>query len=294
MEETPAVITRTRATSRVITDRHVIAFALATSAIAHAAPPCGPAASVTGDPSVSHEIADTLRSRGIREPQPGCPAESARVERRGDGIEVWIVDPDGRTSERRVADLSTAAALIETFASQTALPGPAFAAAPRAQDPEQPRVLVRVHSAPPSVRGTIGIAAESSVANDGSIWAGARARACVKLGPTCVGGEARFASDVLVNGEAEQAEARRSAGDLQLIAEYPIVRDGWSVTPGVGVGVGWLRVRRDFMDSTGSDTVEIDAGGPRTSAHLTAAFPLGRSIVLTVGAAVDLLSLIHI
>jgi hypothetical protein len=263
---------------------------------AHAAP-CVPAVAVAGDPAMAAEVAETLDARGLAAPRAGCPVEQATLERAAGGILVTIVDVDGRRAERTVADTATAAALIESFAASELMPARtppsvrpvavAAAVVDARVDGELPRVLVvRTES---RVHGSIGVAAESAVGSDGSVWFGTRAHACVQLGPACAGGAVRIARDAGLGGDAETLESRRTGYDVLLTVDLPLSPGRWALAPGVGVGTGWVHIRRDFMSTQeGPDTAEINAGGLRADLHVTASVPLAAGVFLTLGAALGL------
>jgi hypothetical protein len=256
---------------------------------ARADPSCVPAVILDGDRALIAEIASQLRESGISSPLRGCPFARVTIERHGDSIALSIVDPDDRRAQRAVGDPATAAVLIESL---LAAQDPAIRIATAQpvdvqRDAEVPAVLAP--SPPIAVPGALAMAAESSLATDRSFWFGVRASGCVMLGPACVGGATRFARDTLVAGAAEVSEASRFGADLLLSGELPIERDGFTLTPGVGLGVGWLHVRRDVM----TDTVEIDTGGLRAEAHVSATMPLGRLLQLRLGASIAISPVAH-
>ncbi len=258
------------------------------------ADPCAAAVLVAGDSEIAAEVAALLEARGLRTPRAGCPAVRATLEDMNGRVAVTIVDVDGRRGERTVGDIATATVLIESFAATDALAvrsaaptvDPLGLGAPVAArvDAEQPSLLA-MHVAPAHVRGAIGLAAESSVGSDGSIWLGALAHACVQLGPTCTGGLVRLTRDAGLGGDSEQMETSRIGYDVMLAIDMLRVSDRWSLDAGVGVGTGWLHLRRDAIGMDGSsDTVEVDAGGLRTELHVAASVPVARGVSLTFGA----------
>lgn len=233
-------------------------------------------------------IATALEARGLSAPAADCPAERARIERSDDSIALSIVDIEGRAAQRVVADPSTAVMLIESFAATEPTPMPEMAAA-TAIDRDEPTGLAAPRAAiVVAVRGSLAVTGESSVAPDGSVWYGARASACVRLGVACVGAAARVASDAGVSGDAELGEASRTAADILLVGELPVVRDHLVVTPGLGIGLGWLKTRRTYTDTTNamSDTVEADTGGLRLDAHISVTWPIAQAFSLRFGAAI--------
>jgi hypothetical protein len=69
----------------------------------------------------------------------------------------------------------------------------------------------------------------------------------VEIGATCIGAMLRYAVDTEVEGIAADQFSHRSAIDLLLVGEVPIELDRgrFSITPGVGVGLGALRAHRE-------------------------------------------------
>lgn len=257
---------------------------------AAATPPCPAAVIVAGDPATAAAVTRLLGERGLLGPTEGCPAERASVDSFDGEIVVSIVDIDGRRTQRQVADLATAATLIETFAATAALPSissrPVVQTPPDVHDVEdQPRVFVALPRAPSTVLGAVGASIGSSFASDGSVWFSGSGFACVDLGRMCVGGAARYSRDAGLTGSAENTETMRSETDVLLTLDIPLRRGRWSLAPGVGLGVGWLRLRRDAVTSDGPQQLELDTGGLRAELRATASAPLRRGVSLTLGVA---------
>ena len=263
----------------------VVAVAVVPAA---ATPPCPPAVIVAGEPATADAITRLLGDRGILPPVGGCPAERASVDPFGGEIVVSIVDVDGRQAQRQVADLATAAALIETFSVTAPLPS----GTPRPLEPlplqvsdveEQPEVFLLRSPKPRSVLGAVGASIGSSFASDGSVWLSSTATACVDLGWFCVGGAARYSRDAALSGTAEKTETTRSETDVLLSVEVPMHVGRWSFSPGLGLGIGWLRVRRDVVTAEGPQQLELDTGGLRAELRTTTSVPLRRGVSLTLG-----------
>ncbi|MDB4963621.1 MAG: hypothetical protein JWP01_3620 [Myxococcales bacterium] len=257
---------------------------------AAATPPCPPAVIVAGEPATAAAITRLLGERGILAPLEGCPAERASVDSFEGEIVVSIVDVDGRRTQRQVADLATAAALIETF-SVTA-PLPSGSSRPKAPPPlevhdveDQPEVFVPQLPGRRTVPGAVGVSIGSSFASDGSVWLSSSGFACVDLGRLCVGGAARYSRDAELSGRGEKTETTRSETDVLLSVEVPIHTGRWSFSTGLGLGIGWLRVRRDVMTSDGPQQLELDTGGLRAELRTTTSVPLRRGVSLTLGVA---------
>lgn len=255
---------------------------------AAAAPPCPAAVIVAGEPITAAAIAGLLAERGLVAPVAGCPAERATVESFEGEIVVWIVDVEGRRTQRQVADLATAAALIETFSVAAPLPtGSLRSPAPLdVHDVEdEPAMLIPRSAGRRTVLGAVGASIGSSVASDGSVWLSSSGFACVDFGRVCVGGVARYSRDAGLSGSGERAETLRSATDVLLSVDVPLHRGRWSFSPGLGLGVGWLRVGRDVMTSEGTQQLERDTGGLRVELRASTSVPLRRGVSLTLGLA---------
>ncbi len=272
-----------------------VLIAMAPSRVA-AAPACQPAVVLVGDPAATAAISAALATHGVAPPLEGCPYARAEVAQVDDALVLAIVDYVGRRSERRVGDAVVAASVIESFAmtsGELTWTTPSLPAISR--DSEQPMVLTR-RTEPAAARGAIGVALESSAATDGSVWFGARARGCVRIGRTCVGGELRIARDAELRGAGAQTLSTRTAADLLVLLDVPLALHRISVTPGIGLGVGWMRVRSDSDAAAfpmSGESLDVDAGGIRANVHLGLAVPLRRGLAVTLGASVDVAPFAH-
>lgn len=263
---------------------------------------CRPTVLITGAPALTEDIQIALEQRGIAFVQAdGCPSVKVRIEAATTGLAVSIEDPDGRRSDRVVGDAATAAAWIDSWAhpdlgagalvhGATSADKPAFVA----RDTEIPAVLeqVIIHQAQPQA---ISVAARTtaSVANDRSIWAGIDVGACVQIGSVCAGAVVRTRLDTATVGASEHYETRRTAVDLLVGAELSYTRGTTHLHPGAGVGLGWVRSHSSPDLVTPGQQIDVDAGGIRIGAYVTASRPIGRRLFLDLDLAVDISLLAH-
>ncbi len=277
----------------------MITAALALPASVDAAPECRPAVILVGDAITIQEIAAVLRVPVVDAPRENCPTERADVERvdvagRPSALRISITDADGRRTERQVSDVATAATVIESFAIVEGTAPAIHAVSRTTRDPEQPPIAITRNIAIAQARGAIGVALESAVATDRSIWFGIAASGCVQLGPTCVGGQARVARDAAIAGDAKQTSSSRTSADLLFTVDVPLNLAVLTITPGAGLGVGWMRGRAGDTQSTGSaEMFDVDAGGLHANLHVGVGVPVRRGISLTLGASFDLAPFAH-
>jgi hypothetical protein len=256
---------------------------------------CPAAARVEGDPEVVATVTQELSRRGV-DPRPAgnCAAIRATVTRRGADVEVRVEDQHGRSATRVVA-LATVATVIESWAradlSAGLLPEPPASTGPgAAARPNPPPVELRGRAAPAKrPLGSVALWTETAVGTDGSVWVGPALTACVRLGPVCAGVLAHVASDVRVPTVAGAPRASRLDAGLLLAADLPLRLGRATLTPGLTVGVAWLRTSA----SNGNDNVDSDSGGLRLGAHVVLSYRLWRSLALDVGLAVDVAPLAH-
>lgn len=212
---------------------HVVAFVIVfVSSVSANASGCPPI-SVTGDPSLAHDIAVALAEH--RAPaQDVCSRVSAVVERRGPLLMITIVDGFGRRSEREVRDATTAAALIESWSLQQLESdrvdgGSLGAATMTTVDPITPGT---------TRRGQVSLGARSFQAFDGTLWFGGTLASCVQLRHLCAGG--RFG--VFTDSQLENPTNHdRLAVSLLATADLPVRAGGFTIEPGLGLGLGWTR-----------------------------------------------------
>src|SRR5258706_9932541 len=88
-------------------------LALTISARAGADPTCPPAAEITGAPELASSLDSILSLRGVAGASAGCPAVRAILRRSGAGLDLIVIHPGGRTSQRTVASVGVAASAIE-------------------------------------------------------------------------------------------------------------------------------------------------------------------------------------
>lgn len=247
---------------------------------------CGPTVILEGEAGLVQTVGRTLRHRGIAVEGPGsgeedeCPAVRAEVTRRGARLDVIVLAQEVRRSERLVEDTATAATLIESWARSDIsapllvghwVPRPPDAATPEeVVSPALPRRhLLALH---------VYARAEVAVGNTGALWPGGSFGGCVRVGPTCIGLRLRIGGDAraVTNGDLA---ALRLATDMLATLDVPVRLGRWTLWPGVGLGVGWLRTA---LANDDGDAGTVGDGGIRTDLHLDASYALLHGLALDV------------
>ncbi len=285
----------------------LVAAALGAAGPAIAEPrDCPPGALVEGDPAVVQPVREHLASAGVAEATADCPAVRARVARHGDEIAVVVLDADGRSSGRRLADPLIAATWIESWVSPESEPllEPRQAlAAPGAVD-----VAAPAREAPPVL--WLAVATRSLSAGDGSDWRSIDASACARLGPACVG----LAAAIAENGDWSHnyglSFSRRRTFDVLATARLPAQLGKATLAPSASLGGGWLHTQRDPPDGYCSnqdpsnpdmcqgfwpydDGFYVLSFGLRAQLAVSLAVPITEQLALEVGAGVDLVPTAH-
>ncbi len=262
-----------------------------------AEPRCPPAARVNGPAAVVSGIREILDRRGIRpEGGTGCPVTTARLRRVGAMIEVGVTDVYGRSSLRLVTDAETAVALIESWArtdmdASLLEPGNLQARPAMPKSSVEPEATVRKRPANPTF--ALDLLTSTTLASDGSFWIDGNLSGCVFFGPVCVGGLVKAAFDTGTTGESSKQGTGRVGLDVLLVADFPFRLGSLTLTPGMGVGAGWLRSSGGTGTGEERDDAEIDAGGLRLGASLRLIVPLGRSFSVELGLFADYSPLAH-
>lgn len=250
-----------------------VALVLVLASAHAAAEECRATAVLEGDAALVDTIDGALRRRGVAtRATADCPAAKARIDRRGAQIAVSVVDPAGRKSERVFVDTDAAASLIESWARQDfnaqLLLGFVVPDAPAAEariDVPAPAPHRRTRD-----RATLAIAGESSVDfTDGTQWLGARAAACVRVGPVCAGGIARYLA----------ADKRASVDVLGALALPVAVSPRAALVFGAGAGAGWFSTSY----ARGEAMIDSTEAGLRLDGSVSFAYLLGHHVSLHVG-----------
>lgn len=217
---------------------------------------CAAAAVVSGSDELVASVAILLRQHGVGSDGRGCAGRvrvvRASLDRDRDAPyhRLHIDDGFGRTSDRKIADASTAASLIEswTLGEDTDLLSPRALAA----STPAPAAIASASAAAPSPLITpwawrVMVAGEGATNLGGTALVGAGATACARLGPLCVGGRARLGRGAEVSTLRDfptmfaTVDLTRTAGDLMLVASLPLTWRRFVVTPLLGLGAGWGR-----------------------------------------------------
>jgi hypothetical protein len=228
---------------RVIASAGLLASCLFASEPATAGAACPPVAIVEGAAEIVTPVAAVLRRRGLRSEPSGCGrvVRASLVAKPGlDAYGLHIEDGYGRVSDREIADASTAASLIESWA----IDEDADVLAPRAA----PTAIARAAVAPPVPAGgapaTLRVTThgELATATDGSVWYGGVLAACGRVGLMCLGGRARIARDGGGDGGGGlTGTLTRTRIDAGVAVALPLSRGAFTLAPAIGVGLYWTR-----------------------------------------------------
>ena len=246
-----------------------ISLALAFVASSARAEDCKPAAVTRGDPAIVHSLSARLAALGVAtEPVPGCPAVQVQVEQRGDQLHLALADAFQRTSERDVRDVATAAAVVESWTYQVVDAGTLPAEAPAAVDTTLP--VARY-----AYRG-VSASATSMLLSDGTTWVGGALGACLRAGPFCAGASLRGEVDTAATGPSSTFAQDSYALSVLATLDWPRpVGGGFTITPGIGVGYGYLHVTAHHHDAMNNPLDQILADHSlRAGAHVAVLRPL--------------------
>jgi len=269
----------------------LLASCLCASSPATAGPACPPVAIVEGAAEIVTPVAAVLRRRGLRSEPSGCGrvVRASLVARPGvNAYGLHIEDGYGRVSDREIADASTAASLIESWAidEDADVLAPRAAPAAIARAPVAPPVPIS--DAPEAFR--VATRGEVATATDGSVWYGGALAACGRVGLMCLGGRARIARDGGGDGGGGlTGTLTRTRIDASAAVALPLTRGAFTLAPAIGVGLYWTRstaneIPLDIPVEILADVVDAYALG--VDAGLGAAYALGAhwSFVTELGA----------
>ena len=231
---------------------------------------CGPIALLEGD-NVIDAISEILTERKVStQPKEGCPATRAFIEARPKGLWIRITDPFGRTSERTVDDPTGAATLIESWVRGDI--GLDLVQAPEipATTPEPVQPTPTPVPQPTRPKGTIFISGEVFLGTDNSFWLGADLGGCGRVGPSCIGGLIRYTSNEINPSKYDRYDLDRYGADALVFVDFPLQAGTIFVTPGVGLGAGWLHTEgRAQNENDGTGRWErFDTYGPTGEIHI--------------------------
>jgi hypothetical protein len=264
---------------------------------------CPQIVQLEGDSALTPVIGQALRRRGIdTQPQGGCPAVHALVQRRG-GLLAITVNEEVRLGERMVADVGTAVSVIESWV-RSDISAPLLAApppAPSESPPLAPAVAVApappAAGPPPRTRFDLELLAEVGVDKDAATWVGASLRGCLAVKALCLGLAWRMAGDLPGGAPSGLIDQLLSSEILGTLA-VPLRAGRFRFVPSVGLGAGWLRhqvhgtISVDSGDSASDERksrllVVNDAsaqdGGFRAEVRLLGAVQLHAGMELALG-----------
>jgi hypothetical protein len=210
---------------------------------------CKPAAVAQGDPALVKALIARLTASGIATtPAPGCPAVQVRLDKRGRQVHVRVTDAFNRLGERDVQDVATAAVIIESWTLQEVDAGTL---------PIEPPVVATVEATPASpalatrhlVRSGVAASVLSALGSNGTTWVGGAAAACARIGALCAGAALRGERDTRATGDTRTIEQDSYVVSALATLDLPRKLGSFVVSPGIGVGYGWLHVTTHHHDA---------------------------------------------
>jgi len=215
---------------------------------------CRPAAIPHGDPQLVRTLIERLAASGIETaPDASCPAVRVQVAQRGAQVHLRVTDAYERLGERDVQDVATAAAIIETWTLQEIEPGTL---------PEAPIAPPSPKYAP---RTGLAVAAQTSLSEQATTWAGGSVSGCMMARWSCLGATVHASADVVTTPH-DLFEL-----DALATADLPWALGRFVVSPGIALGYGWQRVESHPLDGHGLPTTVVEANHSlRAGLHLRA------------------------
>jgi hypothetical protein len=252
---------------------------------------CPPVAVLQGPTDVVLPIRAILRAHGVASELGACRADVVRAsliaEPGSRSVRLHIEDPFGRTSDRHVSDAQTAASLIESWAvpEEEILPPPRPVPALARRAPAvASSVRARNEPVPWRLIGALEVAGGS----DGSLWYGGTVSGCGRIASVCLGTRARIARDDGIGAHSNNSagsDLTRTATELLILAGRPWLGRGLTLTPMIGLGLGWTHFE-GVPPGTDLDAVPSNDLGLRLEVAASAALPISAhvSLVGEVGA----------
>ncbi len=209
---------------------------------------CRPTAVPSGEPSLVLRLTERLIASGIATTaMTGCPAAKVRLEQRGEQIHLEVTDSFGRIGRRDVQDVTTAATIVESWTLQETEEGalPALEQPTTTSDTPAPITSFRL---PRTVTSGLVATAESSVADDGSLWLGATLSGCISIGAVCAGALLRASRDTNTLGSS--SDVQHDTSELQALATLggPRRLGSFVVTPSIAFGWGRQQLSEHHLD----------------------------------------------
>jgi hypothetical protein len=246
-----------------------LAAVMLVAATASARAECKPTAVLQGDAPLVQFVGARLTANGIATTRAtGCPAVDVMIERHGPQVHLRVTDAFQRQGERDVQDVATAAAIVESWTTQEIEAGVLF------DEPAAVAASAAIAISPARRVARSGIAASvaSAVANDGTTWIGGSISACVRTGPFCSGVMVRADLDSHATGPTVPAGASSIVLSPMATIDLPRRLGGFVVTPGLGLGYGFMHVVTGHHDPMGN-SLESSDHELRLGAHVALARP---------------------
>lgn len=214
---------------------------------------CKPTAVAQGDPALVAALIARLTASGIATTSTtGCPAVQVRLDKRGQQVHVRVTDAFNRLGERDVQDVATAAAIIESWTLQEVDAGtlPAEpATAPSAEPSVEKSPTAQMLATPHLARSGVAVSALSALGSNGTTWLGGAVSACARIGALCAGASLRGVRDTRATGDTSTIEQDSYALSALATVDLPRKLGNFVLTPGIGVGYGWLHVTTHHHDA---------------------------------------------
>lgn len=268
-------------------------------ALAHAdhVQDCAPSLWLDGDAELVQQLKKDLKNQHVNVGENSrCPGLAATINRHHDLISVQLADSEGHVEVREFVDIATVTVLLISRVKTDWLDG--LENVPPTTEPRREPIPIKTsdsskapididHSKTPTPNRFINLYFGPSLAyaSDASSWGAAELSACIAMGPTCIGVSLRAEMDLGISGHAAQLGTSRNGFEILLSASYPFHLLSWfSLEPGLGLGLGWLRSRKQGKVDQPMDLQEMDSGGalvqPFVRSSFTTKWGLGLSPIL--------------
>ncbi len=272
---------------------------------------CGPSAKISGDALLVEKLTSELLQLDVKlAAEGGCLSTRISVEQLNSGFFVSLREESGQSAYRQVGTIRMAAVWIDSWLQAdlasdllavrtipSNLGQPAIASdSPAASEP---RLNVPLPTSDISAKNwRVRVHYESSNAENVG-WQGVSAAACASLSFACVGGVVRVSEtkDLFSLPGALGTYSQKSQ-DLLVALRIPIAVGQSTLEPNFSLGLSRLHTKRaEFCPEPGAPDIFCSpterpntrtTWAPRSEVGLSLSLPIASSLLLSLGAAVDL------